>query len=154
MSAPPADRPSLAAVQQEIVDEMAGLGSLLARYEYVVARGRALEAAPASLRGDEHAVQGCQFRVWMRAELRDGLLHIEADSDALIARGIISLLLRVLDRRPPAEILGGELFFLERTGLGTQLSPSRANGLAAMVETIRRHAAAADGASGPPQRQP
>jgi cysteine desulfuration protein SufE len=144
----------MAVVQQEIVDEMAGLGSLLERYEYVVARGRALESASASLRRDEHTVQGCQFRVWMRAELHDGRLHIEADSDAAIARGIIALLLRVFDQRAPAEILEGELFFLDRTGLGAQLSPSRANGLAALVETIRRHAGdAGRAAEGPPVQE-
>lgn len=74
------------------------------------------------------------------AELRDGRLRIEADSDATITRGIIGLLLRVLDGRTPDEILEGDLFFLERTGLGSHLSPARANGLAAMVRQIRQRA--------------
>jgi cysteine desulfuration protein SufE len=135
--------PSLAAVQEDIVAEMAGLGGMIEKYEYLVALGRDLAAADDSLRRDEHAVPGCQARVWIRSELRSGELHIEADSDAMITRGIIALLLRVLHRRTPPEILDGDLFFLDRTGLGPQLSPARANGLAAMVREIRRHAAEA-----------
>lgn len=132
--------PSMAAVQDEIVVEMAGLQDPLKKYEYLVERGRALEVPDAGIRQPAHAVPGCQAQVWIRAELHQGRLRITADSDAMITRGIISLLLRVLDRRTPAEILDGELFFLDRTGLGSHLSPARANGLAAMVRQIRRHA--------------
>lgn len=137
-------RPSVAAVQEQIVAEMAGLGDTLEKYEYLVSRGRAHQALDDSLRQDEHVVPGCASRVWIRSRLRDGLLHIEADSEALITRGIIALLLRVLDRRPPAEILDGDLFFLDRTGLGAHLSPARSNGLAAMVRQIRRLAEEAE----------
>jgi cysteine desulfuration protein SufE len=127
----------MVAVQEQIVAEMEELGDTLEKYEYLVSRGRAHAAPDDSLRRDEHVVPGCSSRVWIRSELRDGLLHIEADSEAMINRGIIALLLRVLDRRPPAEILDGDLFFLDRTGLGAHLSPARANGLAAMVRRIR-----------------
>jgi cysteine desulfuration protein SufE len=78
--------------------------------------------------------------VWIQAELRDGRLRLFADSDAMITRGIIALLLRVLDGRPPAEVAHADLYFLEQTGLSTHLSPSRANGLAAMVKQIRAYA--------------
>jgi cysteine desulfuration protein SufE len=138
---------SLAAVQEEIVAEMAGLDGMIQKYEYLVARGRALEVRDGSLRREEHVVPGCQSRVWIRSELRGGVLHIEADSDAMITRGIIALLLRVLHRRTPSEILDGELFFLDRTGLAPHLSPTRANGLAALVREIRRHAEEASGRS-------
>jgi cysteine desulfuration protein SufE len=120
------------------VAEMAGLGDTLDKYEYLVSRGRALETPDDALRRDEHVVPGCSSRVWIRSELRDGLLHLEADSEAMITRGIIALLLRVLDRRTPREIVDGDLFFLDHTGLGAHLSPARANGLAAMVRQIRR----------------
>lgn len=142
MSAPCADDAglSMAAVQDEIVAEMAGLDDTLRKYEYLVALGRALEVPGDSIRQSAHAVPGCQARVWIRAELRDGRLRIAADSDAMITRGIIALLLRVLHGRTPAEILEEDLFFLERTGLASHLSPARANGLAAMVRQIRRHA--------------
>jgi cysteine desulfuration protein SufE len=135
-------RPSLAAVQEEIIAEMAGLDGLIQKYEYLVALGRALDAPDGSLRRAEHVVPGCQSQVWIRAEAHGGVLEIEADSDAMITRGIIALLLRVLHRRTPSEILDADLFFLDRTGLGSHLSPARANGLAAMVREIRRHARA------------
>jgi cysteine desulfuration protein SufE len=135
-----AARPSIVAAQQEIVAELAGLEDMLQKYEYLVRQGVAHQAPDDSLRHERHAVQGCQARVWIRAELRDGLLHLEADSDAMITRGLVALLLRVLDGRTPAEILGTELFFLDRTGLGSHLSPARGNGMAAMVRQVRRHA--------------
>jgi len=137
-------RGSIAAVQEEIVAELAEAETVLQKYEYLVRMGRGLASPAPSLRQAEHLVPGCQSRVWIRAVHQDGRLRIEADSEALITRGIISLLLRVLDGRPPAEILDGELFFLDRTGLGPHLSPARANGLAAMLRQIRKHAEAAD----------
>lgn len=129
--------PSMAAVQEEIVAEMAGLDGNLKQYGYLVEWGRALKAPEESIRDEAHAVPGCQSRVWIRAELRDGRMRISADGEAMITRGIIALLLRVLDGRTPAEILNGELFFLDRTGLKTHLSPARGNGLAAVVQRIR-----------------
>ena len=138
------DAPSMAAVQEQIVAEMAGLDDPLDKYEYLVRLGRALEPGD-GVRQDDFAVPGCQSRVWIRTERRGGRLRIHADSEAVITRGIIALLLRVLDDRTPAEILDADLFFLDRTGLRAHLSPSRANGLANMVRQIRRHAEEADG---------
>jgi cysteine desulfuration protein SufE len=129
---------SLGQVQDRVVEEMAGLDRL-AKYEYLVGLGQGL-ASPDGIRSDEYAVPGCQSRVWIQAELRDGRLRLFADSDAMITRGIIALLLRVLDGRPPAEVAHADLYFLEQTGLSTHLSPSRANGLAAMVKQIRTYA--------------
>ncbi|MFW6084490.1 MAG: SufE family protein [Gemmatimonadota bacterium] len=131
--------PALDRAQEEVVEEMAGLEDHLEKYRYLVELGRRLDS-PDGIRSEEHAVPGCQNRVWLRAELRDGRLRLFADSDALITRGIIALLLRVLDGRPPAEVVDAELYFLEETGLASHLSPSRANGLTAMVKRIRRHA--------------
>ncbi len=130
----------MAAVQDAIIAEMAGLEDALKKYEYLVGVGRALETPPESIRTPEHAVPGCQSQVWIRARLEDGRLRLDADSDAMITRGIIALLLRVMDRRTPMEIVEGDLYFLDRTGLASHLSPSRANGLGAMVRQIRQHA--------------
>jgi cysteine desulfuration protein SufE len=127
-------------VQEEIVAEMSGLKDGMDRYEYLVRLGRALDAPGDGLRTDEHAVAGCQSRVWIRTELRDGRLRIEADAEALITRGIVALLLRVLDGRRPDEILRTDLPFLDRTGLRRHLSPTRAEGLGAVVRRIRQEA--------------
>ncbi len=143
----PADPPrSLEEVEAGIVAELAGLEEPLARYEYLVAQGDALPAADGELRSERYAIPGCQVSVWIRAQLVDGRLHLAGDSDARINRGMVALLLRVLDGRTPAEILAAQLTFLDRTGLRGQLSPARANGLAAMVRRIREYAAAHDGA--------
>jgi cysteine desulfuration protein SufE len=128
---------SMSAAQDEIVAEMSDLEDWLAKYEYLVARGRELNVEDEEIRTEEHAISGCQSSVWIRAELRGGRVHLCADSDAMITRGIIALLLRVLDGRPPREVACAELYFLDRTGLRTHLSPARANGLAALVQRIR-----------------
>ncbi|MEJ2217862.1 MAG: SufE family protein [Gemmatimonadota bacterium] len=127
-------------VQDEIIEEMSGLEDPLDQYEYLIAQGRALQVPADGIRTDDNAIPGCQARVWVRAELADGRLRLSADSDALINKGMIALLLRVLDGRAPAEIVDTDLYFLDRTGLRTQLSPARANGLGAMVDRIRASA--------------
>ncbi len=124
-------------VEAAIVAELAGLEDPLARYGYLVAQGDALPPADGELRSERYAIPGCQVSVWIRAQPVDGRLRLAGDSDARINRGMVALLLRVLDGRTPAEILGADLFFLDRTGLRAQLSPSRANGLAVMVQRIR-----------------
>lgn len=134
------DRPSMAAAQEEIIEEMAGLDDPLDRYAYLVDLGKAMEVRDDAIRQEVFSVPGCQSQVWIRTELRGGRLRIHADAEAMITRGIVALLLRVLDDRPPAEIADADLFFLRRTGLETHLSPSRANGLATMVRQIRTYA--------------
>lgn len=137
---------SIDEVQVGIIDQMSGLEVGLARYEYLIAQGDALPAADGELRTDRYAIPGCQVSVWIRAELEDGRLRLSGDSDARINRGMVALLLRVLNGRTPAEILAAELFFLDRTELRAQLSPIRANGLAAMVRQIRGYAGECAGA--------
>jgi len=131
---------SIHEVQDEIIDEMGALDDGLERYRYLVTLGRALPPADKEIRTDANALGGCQTTVWIEAELREGMLRLLADSDAMITRGILSLLLRVLDGRPAAEVADAELYFLDRTGLRDHLSPARANGLAGMVERIRSYA--------------
>lgn len=125
--------------QDRIIDEMGRFTSWMDKYEYLVHLGRKLES-PDGIRAEDHLVPGCQSRVWVRAEMDDGRLRLFADSDALITKGIVALLLRVLDGHPPGEIADADLYFLENTGLSTHLSPSRANGLWAMVKQIRAYA--------------
>lgn len=130
--------PPMSTVEDEIVAEMSGLEDSIARYEYLVRLGRDLAAPSDEIRTEEHAVPGCQAQVWIRGEVVDGRLRLQADSDAGITRGIIALLVRVLDGRTVDEVRAAELSFLDRTGLRQHLSPSRANGLAAMVTAVRR----------------
>ncbi len=137
-------------VQDEIVAEMTGLEDGLARYRYLVQQGRTLPSPVDGIRTDENALGGCQTTVWIDAALRDGKLKLRADSDAMITRGILSLLLRVLDGRAPSEVAVADLYFLDRTGLRTHLSPARANGLAAMIQRIRAYAS--EHAHEPPRR--
>jgi cysteine desulfuration protein SufE len=128
---------SMDEVQGEIIHEMSGLEDPLARYEYLIAQGDALPLADGDLRTETHLVPGCQVSVWIEAKPEGGRLRLSGDSDARINRGLVALLLRVLDGRTAAEIVAADLFFLDRTGLQTHLSPARANGLAAMVRRIR-----------------
>jgi len=130
----------MSVAQDEIIGEMSGLEDWLAKYEYLVALGRELRTPENGIRTEENAIAGCQSSVWISAKLWDGRIRLAADSDAVITRGIIALLLRVLDGRTPGEVAAAELYFLDRTGLRTHLSPARANGLAAMVRKIRTYA--------------
>lgn len=127
---------SMAEVEDQIVAEMAALDGSIQRYQYLVQQGRELPAPTVKIRTEEFAVPGCQSQVWIRKTVVDGCVRIEADSDAAITRGMIALLVRVLDGQPEEVVRGAELGFLDLAGLRAQLSPSRANGLAAMVEVV------------------
>lgn len=127
--------------QDQIVAEFSKCTDWFAKYEHLIALGNAHPRMDARFKRDEHAVAGCQSQVWLHCEHRDGRLRVWADSDSKIIRGVLALLLRVLNDRPPAEISQVELHFLERTGLATNLSPSRANGVANIVQHIRQQAA-------------
>ena len=123
-----------------LTGDFAFLGDWVQRYEYIVDLGRALEGLPEADKTDGHLVPGCQSRVWLRTERRDGRLHFRADSDAIIVRGLIALLLRIYSGRTPAEILATPPSFFEVLELGSHLSGNRANGLHAMVRRIHAHA--------------
>lgn len=130
--------------QQAIIEEFAFLGEWMARYEYIIELGRKLPDLPEELRLDTHLVPGCQSRVWFHAGRDGNLIVYRADSDAMIVRGLIALLLRVYSGRPAAEILATGPEFLEKIELGSHLSGSRANGLHAMVKRIKSFAEAFD----------
>jgi cysteine desulfuration protein SufE len=129
-------------IQERIIEEFSTLEDRFATYEYLINLGHALVPQDGDLRTDLNAISGCQGKVWMDSELRNGHLHFRADSEAMITKGIISLLLRVLNDQSPEDIIGTELFFLDKIGLRSNLSPSRANGLQAMVKKMRSDAAA------------
>lgn len=125
-------------VQDVVVAEFNALDDWMDKYQYLIDLGKKMAPMEEVFRTDENAISGCQSRVWVHAELKDGRLKLSADSNAQITRGIIALLLRVLDGRTPKEIADGDLSFIERTGLRSNLSPARADGLDAILERIRR----------------
>lgn len=124
-------------VQQEIVDSFAAFGDWMDRYEYLIELGRDLPVIDEQKKQEERLIKGCQSRVWLDTEYRDGRLWFTADSDAIITKGIISLLIQVYNGRTPDEILAADNSFIDEIGLRENLSPTRANGLVAMIEQIR-----------------
>ena len=129
-------------IQEEIIGEFALYDDWLDKYDYLIGLSDTLPAIDEKHRTDQYVIQGCQSRVWVDAELRDGRVWYTADSDAIITKGIISLLIRVLNGRTPQEILSTELYFIDAIGLSANLSPTRANGLLAMVKQMRLYALA------------
>ena len=112
----------------------------LDKYEYLIGLGKELEEYSEEARTEDRLIKGCQSRVWLNSEKRDGRLYFKADSDAIITKGIISLLVSVYSGRTPDEIAGDDFSFLDEIGLKENLSPTRAGGLASMIETLRRTA--------------
>lgn len=129
--------------QQQIVDDFADIEDWLDRYAQIIGLGNELPPIDESLKTPSHLIEGCQSRVWLDARLDDeGHVHFTADSDAIIVKGIISLLVSVLDGSTPDEILNADLHFIDDIGLGEHLSPTRSNGLLAMVKQMRDYARA------------
>lgn len=141
MSLETAPEPTAEAAQQAIAEEFAFFGDWTERYQYLIDLGRKLPAFPDALKTEDHRVQGCQSQVWLVAEGDAAQLRFRAISDSAIVSGLIALLLRVYSARPAAEILATEPRFIESIGLAKHLSPTRSNGLAAMLAMIKRHAA-------------
>lgn len=129
-------------VQEEIIEEFFVFDEWLDKYEYLIGLGQSLPPIDAAHRTNQYLIQGCQSRVWVDARYDDGHVFYTADSDAIITRGIIALLIRVLDGRTPQEILSTELYFIDAIGLSENLSPTRSNGLLAMIKQMRLYALA------------
>ncbi|MCP4195515.1 MAG: SufE family protein [Proteobacteria bacterium] len=127
-------------IQDTIIEEMSSLTEWFDKYEQLIKLGRRLEPMDDSDKCEENQIKGCQSQVWMTAGIVDGRLHLTADSDSLITKGIISLLLRVLNGQMPRMVLSEELYFVREIGLSTNLSPSRANGLALIIQQIKKYA--------------
>jgi len=128
--------------QNEIIAEFADIDDWMDRYGYIIDLGNALPPIDEKYRTTNHLIEGCQSRVWLNAELRDGKVVYTADSDAIIVKGIISLLIDVLSEHTPDEILNADLRFIDEIGLSSHLSPTRSNGLLAMVKQMRLYALA------------
>ena len=128
--------------QDEIIGEFSVFDEWLDKYEYLIELSGSLPAIGEEHRNEQFLIRGCQSRVWVDAELRDGKIYFTADSDAIITKGIIALLIRVLSGRTPQEIVDSDLYFIGRIGLRENLSPTRANGLLAMIKQMKLYALA------------
>ena len=129
-------------IQDENVDEFSDIEDWMDRYAYIIDLGNALPAIDEKYKTPAHIIEGCQSRVWLNAEMVGDKVVYTADSDAIIVKGIISLLIKVLSEHTPDEILNAELYFIDKIGLSEHLSPTRSNGLVAMVKQIRMYALA------------
>lgn len=129
-------------IQDEIIEEFSEVDDWMDRYAMIIDLGNSLPAIEEKYKTPEHLIEGCQSRVWLNAEYRDGNVYYTADSDAIIVKGIISLLIKVLNGHTPDEIIGSDLYFIDRIGLAENLSPTRSNGLLAMVKQMRLYAIA------------
>lgn len=127
--------------QQQIIDDFSMYEEWLDKYEYLIELGKSLDGLPEDKKTEDRLIKGCQSRVWLDCEKRDGVLYFDADSDAVITRGIIAMLVSVYSGRSAAEILEDDFSFLNALGLKENLSPTRANGLVSMIATIRAKAA-------------
>ena len=134
---------TLLETENEIISEFSMFDDWLDKYEYIIDLGKSLDSFPESSKTDEKLIKGCQSRVWLDWKTEDGKLYFQADSDAIITRGIISLLIRIYSGRTPEEILASDFSVVEKIGLKQNLSPTRANGLLSMTDTIRSAAEAA-----------
>ena len=123
--------------KQAVIEEFSMYDEWLDKYEYLIELGKALEAYPEEQKTEEKLIKGCQSRVWLDYEVKDGKLFFRADSDAIITKGIISLLISVYSGRTPAEIAADDFGFIDQIGLKENLSPTRANGLVSMIDTIK-----------------
>ena len=131
---------SLEEMKASVAAEFALFDEWLDKYEHLIDLGKELEPFPEELKTDDRLIKGCQSRVWLDSSFKDGRLYFRADSDAIITKGIISLLIGVYSGRTPREIASDDFSFVEEIGLSQNLSPTRANGLASMIETIRTEA--------------
>ena len=129
---------SLKEVEEDIIEEFAEFDEWLDKYEYIIDLGKSLASYPEDKKTDEYLIKGCQSRVWLDAKMENGVLVFTADSDAIITKGIISLLIRIYSGRTPEEILSSDFSVVEKIGLKENLSPTRANGLVSMIQTMKK----------------
>lgn len=130
------------AIQDEIIEEYADLDDWMDRYQLLIDTGAEQAPLDERYKTESNLIDGCQSRVWLQADLIGGRIHFQAESDALIVKGIVALLIRVLDNQTPEDILQADLYFIERIGLREHLSPTRSNGLLAMLKQMKLYALA------------
>lgn len=129
-------------IQDEIIEEFADFDDWMDRYQLLIDLGSSQPKLDDKYKTEQNLIDGCQSRVWLQADMKDGLLHFQAESDALIVKGIVALLVRVLSDHTPQEILVADLYFIESIGLREHLSPTRSNGLLAMLRQMKLYALA------------
>tara|TARA_B100000575_G_scaffold290904_1_gene295563 strand:- start:977 stop:1429 length:453 start_codon:yes stop_codon:yes gene_type:complete len=129
-------------IQQEIIDEFNMFEDWMQKYEYIIDMGKDLAPIEQKYKLEKNLIRGCQSRVWLHAEIKNNLLFFYGDSDAIMTKGIVALLLRVLSEQSPEDIINSKLDFLDKIGLKDQLSATRANGLASMVKQMKIYALA------------
>ena len=129
-------------IQEEIIDEFSMFDDWMERYEYIIELGKSLPIIDAKHKLDENLIKGCQSKVWLFSELDKDIIKYSADSDAILTKGIVALLLRVFSNQKPVDILAAETTFIDEIGLKEHLSPTRANGLVSMIKQIKLYAIA------------
>jgi cysteine desulfuration protein SufE len=129
-------------LEQEIIEEFSMFDDWMQKYEHIIELGKELSLIDEQFKTDDYIIKGCQSKVWLNAEVKDGKVFYSADSDAIITKGIISLLLRVFNNQTPQEIISAELNFIDEIGLKEHLSPTRSNGLLSMIKQIKTYALA------------
>ncbi|HLQ99701.1 MAG TPA: SufE family protein [Sphingobacterium sp.] len=129
-------------IQDELIEEFAFFEDWMEKYEYIIQLGKELPLIDDKYKTEEYRIKGCQSQVWLRPDVEEGLVHFKADSDALITKGLVSLMVKVLTNHSPKEIAESELYFIDKIGLKEHLSPTRANGLLSMVKQMKLYAMA------------
>ena len=128
--------------QDEIIEEFEFFDDWIGRYELLIEYGKKLKPMPESDKTDQNLIDGCQSKVWFTAQLQGGVIHFTGDSDAVLVKGIVALMLQVLNDHTPKDILSADLYFIDRIGLREHLSPTRSNGVAAMLKQMKLYALA------------
>lgn len=129
-------------IQDELIEDFAFYGDWMEKYEYIIQLGKEVPLIDEEHKQEQYIIKGCQSKVWLYPELVDGKLYFSADSDAVITKGLVSLMVKVLSGHSPKEILDTELYFIDQIGLKEHLSPTRANGLLSMVKQMKLYALA------------
>lgn len=124
-------------IQEEIIEEFSIFDDWMDKYGYLIELGNGLDEINPAQKSDQNLIRGCQSKVWIDASCNDGVVQFYADSDAIIVKGIVALLLKILNNQPASEIMSADLFFIDRIGLTQHLSPTRSNGLLAMVKQMK-----------------
>lgn len=132
----------IASIQEDLIDEFSVFDDWMQRYEYMIELGKSLPKIEEQYKTEDHLIKGCQSRVWVHAALDNGRLIFTADSDAIITKGIIGILIRVFSNQRPADILEANTDFIDEIGLKEHLSPTRANGLVSMIKQLKLYAVA------------
>jgi len=127
-------------IQEEIIDEFSMFEDWMERYEYIIDLGKSIPLIDEQYQTDDNIIKGCQSKVWLHAEENDGKIEFTANSDAILTKGIIALLLRVFSEQTPQDILDTKLYFIDEIGLKEHLSPTRANGLVSMIKQLKLYA--------------